>query len=235
MRENVQAPVPAQYEPSGILRVHSIFPTIQGEGPFCGERALFFRLHGCNLRCPGCDTDYTSNELVVQPTFLVNEAKRLEWEPGSLVVITGGEPLRQNIAPAVRNLLIEGYRVQIETNGVLWLDELDGWPFSQDEFSIVCSPKTSRIHERVRERALAFKYIVRASEVDAADGLPTRALLHKAAPRVARPRPGALVYVQPMDEDDLAANALNLDAAIRSTMTFGHRLQIQIHKICNLE
>ena len=232
MRENLQLPTSADYNERGSLKLHSHFPTIQGEGPFCGERALFFRLHGCNLRCPGCDTDYTSTEAFVQPAFFPNTARELGWQPGSLVVITGGEPLRQNIGPAIKALLAAGYRVQIESNGVLCPE---GLPFDDNHFSIVCSPKTSRIHPTIHQEAIAFKYILRAGEVDPEDGLPTRALLHKAAPRVARPPEGALIYVQPMDEDDPAANAMNLDAAIRSAMEHGHRLQLQIHKICNLE
>lgn len=239
MRENLQLPIAADYNDRGSLKLHSHFPTIQGEGPFCGERALFFRLHGCNLRCPGCDTDYTSTEAFVQPAFFPNTARELGWQPGSLVVITGGEPFRQNIVPAVNALVEAGYRVQIETNGVLFLEGLPwdavGTPVFEQQLTIVCSPKTNKIHPRIYELADAFKYVLRAGQVDETDGLPTLALLHKAAPRVARPRPGALIYVQPMDEDDPAANALNLDAAIRSTMAHGHRLQIQIHKICNLE
>lgn len=231
MRENIQMPLPGSYEQNGSLKIHSVFPTVQGEGPFCGERALFIRLFGCNLRCPGCDTDYTSSSINAARQFMLSAAREHGWQPGSLIVITGGEPLRQNIVPAVALLLEAGYRVQIETNGVLCPDSL---PWSDPNFTVVCSPKTSRIHPTVRANATAFKYVVRAGEIDE-DGLPTRALLHKAAPRVARPRAGALVYVQPMDEDDAAANALNLDAAIRSTMAHGHRLQIQIHKICNLE
>lgn len=232
MRENTQTPVAARYHEGGILHLHSFFPTLQGEGPFCGERALFFRLAGCNLRCPGCDTDYTSTVVEVAPTFMRAKAEELGWRHGDLVVITGGEPLRQNIVPAVNELLDHGYRVQIESNGVLCPD---GLPWDDEAFSLVCSPKTTRIHETILENARAFKYIIQAGQVDQEDGLPLRALLHKASPRVARPRPGALVYVQPMDEDDTAANALNLDAAIRSAMGHGHLLQIQVHKICNLE
>lgn len=236
MRENLQVPIAAKYDQRGSLDLHSYFPTIQGEGPFCGERALFFRLHGCNLRCPGCDTDYTSTKSFVQPMFFPNTAKELGWAAGSLIVITGGEPFRQNIAPAIAKLVLAGYRVQIETNGVLWTDEMELLMANTNgQVSIVCSPKTSRISAGVHKHALAFKYVLRAGEVDAEDGLPTRALGHAATPRVARPPKGALIYVQPMDEDDPAANALNLDAAIRSTMAHGHRLQIQIHKICNLE
>lgn len=232
MQENMQAPIAADYKTNGDLRVHSVFLTIQGEGPFCGERALFVRLFGCNLRCPGCDTEYTRKDQLVASGYLVTKAQELNLERGHLIVITGGEPLRQNIVPAVIRALHAGYRVQVETNGVLCPE---GMPWTHPRFSVVCSPKTARIHSEIMEHARAFKYVVRANEIDPADGLPTRALMHRAAPCVARPRKGALTFVQPMDEIDTVANSFNLSAAISSTIKFGHRLQIQVHKIINLE
>ncbi len=238
MRENMQVPRPADYNANGAVHLHSYFPTIQGEGPLCGERALFFRLNGCNLRCPGCDTEYTGTDIFVAPEFFVTTAKELEWQHGALVVITGGEPFRQNIAPAVRRLLEAGYQVQIETNGVLWLDDIQDVVYHygmHNRFQIVCSPKTHAIHQRMRDCATAFKYVLRHGEVSEDDGLPLRALGHKATPHVARPRPGALVYVQPMDEGNAEANYLNLQAAIQSCMKYGYRLQIQVHKIINME
>src|SRR3954467_9071958 len=45
------------------LSIHSIFYTLQGEGPYSGCPAVFMRLAGCNLQCPGCDTDYTSGQI----------------------------------------------------------------------------------------------------------------------------------------------------------------------------
>ena len=229
---NQQIPRGAEYEARGFLLLHSAFPTIQGEGPFCGERALFFRLADCNLRCPGCDTEYTSARKNISPAYLVDYARSLMPVEGALVVITGGEPMRQNIAPAVLALLDAGYRVQIETNGVLMAPD---FPALHPRCFIVVSPKTSSIHAEILQHADAFKYVLRAEDVDSADGLPTKALGHSATPRVARPRPGARVYVQPMDERDPVANALNLDACIRSTMAHGYTLQIQVHKIINME
>ena len=235
MRENKQPPTPARY--TDQLVIHSIFETIQGEGPLCGERALFIRLWGCNLRCPGCDTEYSDRQLVVNHAWMLNEAERRGWPQGALIVITGGEPFRQNIGPSIALLLRGGYRVQIETNGVLWHEGLDDVLYrygAHDKFQIVCSPKTNRIHDRILSSTTAFKYVLRAGEVGE-DGLPLKALMHPAAPQVARPRPDALVYVQPMDENDPAKNLLNLQAAIKSTMEFGHRLQIQVHKTINME
>jgi 7-carboxy-7-deazaguanine synthase len=232
--ENKQQPLPALYNESGTINVHSYFLTIQGEGPFCGQRALFIRLHGCNLRCPGCDTEYTSTSVAATELFMVNRAR--EFLPvGGLVVVTGGEPLRQNIVPQIRRLLEAGFRVQIETNGVLWIHDLSSLlMLYPSTLTIVCSPKTSRIHDKVLANAAAFKYVLQADNVDD-DGLPLRALRHPASPRVARPRPGATVYVQPMDEADPAANARNLAVAIASVMEHGHTLQVQVHKIINME
>lgn len=246
MIENSQRPVPAAYSVDGSLHVHSVFLTIQGEGPFCGQRALFVRLFGCNLRCPGCDTDYTSDDRLVTDQFMVRQATE-QLPKGGLVVITGGEPFRQNIVPSVARLLEAGFRVQIETNGILFPPGLEDllfvwggagrrWSPGQvpAQLSIVCSPKTSRIHDKVHQHACAFKYVIQADNVDD-DGLPTRALRHAASPRVARPPLGAPVYVQPMDEADEAANARNLAAAIASVMEHGHTLQLQVHKIINME
>lgn len=231
MPTNLQKPVAAQYAEDGSLHIHSEFPTIQGEGPFCGERALFFRLWACNLQCPGCDTEYTADKRHVTAAYMAKRAEEMGWAPGDLVVITGGEPMRQNIGPAVSQLLAAGFRVQIETNGVLAAPDL---PWGNPNFFVVCSPKTSVICAEVHEHACAFKYVLRAGQV-APDGLPTVALGHRATPYVARPRPGAKVYVQPMDESDAAANALNLNAAISSAMRHGYTLQIQVHKAINME
>ena len=64
-------PIEKRSRDADVLEVHSIFYTLQGEGPFCGSPAIFIRLAGCNLQCPGCDTDYTSKREHLSPETIV--------------------------------------------------------------------------------------------------------------------------------------------------------------------
>lgn len=215
----------------GLLDLHHVFATIQGEGPFVGVPAIFVRLFGCNLRCPRCDTDYTSNHSQVMPHFILDAVKEMST-PSKLVVFSGGEPMRQNIAPAVNLLLEHGYRVQLETNGTLFVPGLH-----YDQITVVCSPKAGKINADLAPHITALKYVLHSNSVDPEDGLPLRVLAHPAAPRVARPPVGfkGAVYVQPIDVNDPIENKRHLDAALRSCLKFGYTLCLQTHKIINLE
>ena len=232
---NEQQPIGARYDADACIDVHSVFQTIQGEGPFCGSRALFIRLHGCNLRCPGCDTEYTNVRDTHSPEDVLELVQHVEeWPTGALIVITGGEPFRQNVVPTILALLDADYVVQVETNGVLCPPGFDALT-RRSGFTLVCSPKTSRIDPTIAARADAFKYVLRADDM-ADDGLPTRALGHVANPHVARPgRANVPVYLQPMDEQDEIANAVNTTAVVVSCMRHGYILQLQTHKLLGLE
>ena len=221
----------------GMVELHHMFHTLQGEGPFAGDRAVFIRLSGCNLQCPGCDTDYTTERTKVMPGFIVQECREMMDVRGGLVVISGGEPTRQNIGPLCQALLDAGYRVQIETNGVLAPDP-DTFKLAwEHKITFVVSPKTSRINPDAAQCATAFKYVLKAGEIDFQDGLPMKALDHKAAPKVARPPEGfrGVIYINPMDEHDEMRNLLNRDACLRSALQHGHRMGVQLHKILGLE
>lgn len=214
------------------LEVHSIFHTIQGEGPFCGTPCVFVRLAGCNLQCPGCDTDYSSHRELMH--FADIAAAIGLRQRTNLVVITGGEPFRQNLTELLRLLIRLNFYVQIESNGTLAPSAFhyNTNISSRSGAYIVCSPKTGKLTPSIGALACAFKYVLSYDGV-APDGLPIRALGHSAKPHVARPPKnfGGPVYLQPMDSHDEKVNKLNLNAAVNSCIKHGHILQLQIHKL----
>lgn len=223
------------------LEVHSVFKTIQGEGPFTGHAAVFIRLAGCNLTCPACDTDYTTGRISLSFRDIVNTVVAMSRH--SLVVITGGEPFRQNIYPLLQLLITTGYTVQIETNGTLpppshkFVGICSKDIRERGRCFIVCSPKTGKVSALTEELSCAFKYVLAHDSVSDEDGLPTLALDHSATPFVARPPAWftGTVYVQPCDDKDDDINRRNLQACVRSVMKFGYILQLQVHKIIEME
>lgn len=226
-------------EPSyeGTVDVHSIFKTIQGEGPFCGTPCVFVRLAGCNLQCPACDTDYTSTRTSMDPGSIVQLVYR-KWQrqPG-LVVITGGEPFRQHIGELIHALVSSGFYVQVESNGTM---NPPVAPWNKNTFErrgayLVISPKTGKLNPLAEDAACALKYVVRYGDADSADGLPLHAL--DMPNRPARPSElfeGA-IYIQPLDSKDDVDNHLHTQEAVSSSLAHGHILQLQVHKFIGVE
>lgn len=172
------------YDPLGqTLTIQSIFPTIQGEGPFAGRPAVFLRLAGCNMRCYFCDTDFESRMQahdIVHVARLIHEAARKDRAGEiDLVVITGGEPLLQNIVPLL-DILCEQmrYEVQIETAGTVWVEGLERH-ISSWMLTIVCSPKTGKVHPKIAEYCYDWKYLIMEGGVSTADGLPNMSTQEK--------------------------------------------------------
>lgn len=224
---NEQTPEGRPRETDGqTLDVHSVFHTIQGEGPFSGRPAVFVRLAGCNLQCPGCDTSYTEGRQRQSLLSLLDDIEAARLPNTKLVVITGGEPLRQNIVPLACQLRIYKLDVQIETNGSYEVGK--GFPH---DATIVCSPKTSKVAAGMEFRIDAYKYVIEHDKIDVTDGLPT-GVLGRAYPRPARPPKGFTgpVFVTPFDSLSLAHNHNNRLAAAAVAEKYGYTLQLQIHK-----
>ncbi len=210
------------------MEVVDVWPTLQGEGPYAGWPAVFVRTAGCNLQCDFCDTDYTSNRTLYTAAALWEKVQAM-LGPSRLVVITGGEPFRQNLIPFIK-LATKHVTVQIETNGTLWLEGLP-----EHGVILVCSPKTSKIHSHIADRLVWFKYIIEAGKVDRYDGLPTDSLGVGVRP-YRRNLPGPdFVYVQPLDSMDPVQNKANQDAAVQSCLKYGYTLCLQLHKIVGLK
>lgn len=251
MTKNTQAPEKRVLGDGSILEVNSVFHTIQGEGPFAGCPAVFVRLAGCNLQCPMCDTEYTrravyeisdlvakvNSERYLYPALLDGEAGAPvpppKVAPTDLVVITGGEPMRQPTHALVWSLLSDGYRVQIETNGTLYQP---GLPYGHANLTIVCSPKAGNVHRMLLPWVSAWKYVAAEDSIDPVDGLPTHALEHPAT-RLFRPPADhpAPIYLQPADHRNIQPNYRAQAAVVQACLEHGHRLCLQMHKIVGVD
>lgn len=106
------------------LVVNEIFNSIQGESLYAGLPCTFVRLTGCNLRCSYCDTRYAYEE--GDSLTITDIIDKVSGYGCPLVEITGGEPLIQNETPLLINNLIEnGYKVLLETNGTIGISRID--------------------------------------------------------------------------------------------------------------
>lgn len=245
-----------EYTDGKTLKVHETFETIQGEGPFAGIPAFFIRLSHCSLACTWCDTDF-SHEIQMSINEIADRA--FKWRSlgngRNLVVITGGEPLINNLVPLFTLLSDHGFHTQVETAGIhpvlppgykagseLYLRS-DGPPLPMSGFtSIVCSPKTPKVHKQIENYALAFKYIIGAGDKVSDNGIPITNTQIKDGPQrelfypkkqMKWPDPPT-IYIQPRDDYNKELNLENLKMAADVCQRYGHRLSVQLHKLCNL-
>ena len=224
------------------LRINEIFTSIQGEGIYSGRPAIFIRLADCMLSCYFCDTDFENTAFTASPETLliiITVSHKI-----NLIVITGGEPLAQNIIPLVDLLVRNGYQVQIETSGVAfflpeWKHLNKQWliPFrigTEKVVTFVCSPKTGTINNDLVPYIDCYKYVVKGGQTNIHDGLPDYSTQKPdKLKQVSRPKNDAPVYVQPMDEGRIQNK--NYDVAIDIAMEYGYRLGLQLHKILNIQ
>ncbi len=158
------------------LIVNEVFSSIQGEGPNVGMPCLFLRLAFCNQHCVWCDTKYTWDW---KHYNIVNEAQRysikqviqeLEQLNPNLdrpynLVITGGEPMLQQVALAelVHQLFYRSSsrldHIEIETAGTVeLLPELQhAMNIARGSFNV--SPKLATSGNSIQKRRRAAALI----------------------------------------------------------------------------
>jgi len=131
-----------------MIKVAEYFHSLQGEGSTMGVPAVFLRLSNCNLLCDGkwkCDTiDVWKKGKNYRPEYLISQWKKEgifeRLEEGAHLVVTGGEPLLQQVELVkLFKLLPENTYTELETNGtIIPSEDLD---FYIDQYN--CSPKLS--------------------------------------------------------------------------------------------
>lgn len=134
-----------------------IFPSIQGEGPWIGERHIFVRFFGCDLRCRYCDTSVSVQAATHEPApkfcqvRTLSDAHAYKQVPNPVssdlladlckrfiipgpsrptISLTGGEPLLHGAF--LREWLPAmrtTFRIYLETNGIHAEAMRDLWDF----------------------------------------------------------------------------------------------------------
>lgn len=130
-------------------------PTYQGEGVELGRPALFVRLHGCPVHCPGCDTAYTWNGSEKGKPWTMDsllgwiKTNAEQW-PGCGMVLTGGEPLIHYRNLQLDSLLYEAKKVlkwmSLETSGYIGRKDFDRMPYEYSNFFSFFLSHFSTVH-----------------------------------------------------------------------------------------
>lgn len=196
-------------------KVHSIFPTIQGEGRWTGYPITLLRLAGCNLKCDFCDTLEASwpeaPSLVMSLEYLVDQVKQVH-RPGNAILITGGEPTLQSLGQ-LAEALPSGSPLYLETNGT---QPANFYEFF-DWITVSPKPRQEMPLREVLKHADEIKWLV-ASITDVFDLQAFLAIYDHL-------RAHWHISVQPISCDKHAT-----EVAIRACIHYGWQLSIQVHK-----
>ncbi|RUO31346.1 7-carboxy-7-deazaguanine synthase QueE [Aliidiomarina sanyensis] len=223
----------------GVYPVNELFETIQGEGVFTGQPAIFLRLQGCPVGCPWCDTQHTwtlqpsdqtsAGEILVKTSAdtryavqssndIVNTFKQRGFT-AKHVVITGGEPCMYDLRPLAEVLEEAGYRLQIETSGTFEIR-------TSDNTWVTVSPKLEMpggldVLASAMRRANEVKHpIAMEKHIEALDELLIRCPV----------KPETIIALQPISQRPRAT-----ELAIKTCIARNWRLSVQMHKYLAIE
>jgi len=203
------------------MLINEIFWSIQGEGLRTGLSSIFLRLSGCSLKCSNCDTKVSWNEGRYKGVDdIVSEIDKYGNKyPDSQVVITGGEPLEQDLSDVVKCIKKKNYFISIETNGVNFQDlDIDWWTVSPKDV------KNYYINKNLFKRISEIKLIVN-------ENLDTDVI--KKIRKISNNFP---IFLQPDFYDkNKYRNAFLLFQKCQENGIKNIRLGIQVHKIFNIK
>ena len=108
-------PVDQASDLSKIYKIVEIFHSVQGEGVHAGIPHVFIRFGKCNLQCEWCDTDFETFEEMTAEQIL----SQVSQYPSKRLILTGGEPMLNDLWPLQRLFKPRGYTLACESNGTI--------------------------------------------------------------------------------------------------------------------
>jgi len=140
-----------------MISVCEIFSGVQGEGQVIGYPSVFVRLSGCNLRCSFCDSKFSWNNSKQYNVNTIVNIINNNYKYYSIVTVTGGEPLLQDIGLLIQKL--NNYCVVVETNGSV--EPVGDWVDSVWLWSVSLKPGVGGFVWRFRDRPNAYyKFVI---------------------------------------------------------------------------
>ncbi len=244
------------------VAVAALYTSYQGEGPLSGQRHLFLRLVGCNMRCGYCDAPetlrpkavadvgfpvtHTLQNPVPLPSLLEAVSTVVRSAPVQAVALTGGEPLMHRRALP---FLLEGLKavtsvpLLLETNGQ-FPEAFAAVRHQVDVLSAdVKLPSVDRDARTPWEQRLKVTETLSLARPDATVYVKCVVNEHldvteleQAAQAVAAARPGVPWWVQPQTRDGAPLNhpAVQGAAACLRAMGCDVSVQPQLHVLAGL-
>ena len=209
-----------------MYQVVEQFVSINGEGVCAGELAAFIRFKGCNLSCSYCDTRWANLKdafcAAVSTDDLFAWAKKTGVRN---ITLTGGEPLLQeNIGELISQLGKNGFRVEIETNGSVSIENL-----AKSEYRPVFT-MDYKLPESGMEQAMDcgnFEYLIYDDTVKFVVGSRNDLLRALEVMEQYQLRERCHVYLSPVFGKIDPADMVKF---MKKNQLNGVRLQLQLHK-----
>ena len=196
-----------------MLIVSETFDSIQGEGFYSGNRSFFVRLAGCDIGCHWCDEKKSwPNDNF--PRLEINQLVKLCTKSSSeIVVVTGGEPLMQDLTEFTKSL--NGLKKRhLETSGA--------YPLSGNWDWITLSPKKNKLPlKEIYNNANELKVVI-YNESDFNFALKEKEKVNK----------DCLLYLQP----EWSKKDKNLEKILSFNKKYPEwKLSVQTHKYLGLK
>ena len=142
-----------------MIKISEIFSSIQGEQQGLGTPSIFVRLAGCSVKCDFCDSSFSWKEDKLNCHTEEELIHILGSYSGRNIIITGGEPLEQNIKKLCELLLNNGYSISLETNGKVFINMPSDW-FKH----INVSPKGKYDERYEKLDNVIFKFVIETED-----------------------------------------------------------------------